>query len=556
MTAPLRPRLIAAAETLDLTPAASAIYGALVYERRVGEQFSLTIFGAQDRIGARRAAPRAKRDVAIAALQAIEAHGLASRERCQGVNGYRWGHGSYYHYTVHAAAGAGADAVAWRHADTAFERLSGTQLAADIGPVARRLYVRLAIAFGEDGRQIVTQKELGRLAGMDRKTALKHLTTTLVEVGLAIVTRRASPRPNRPDVFDVELIVAVDGPLTARPARCGDDPNQPCPEIEIELDAEPTPPRIPEQHAARPAGVDSPRRDEADAAREAFAALWGPCKRPLTACWKRAERHLDEGTSFTPRDLHRWFIGPVLALQKEHVIGSDPDALYKALKTTSEYKGGPVHATDGRGHERFAKFLRKVALREARERAGRPRPGSNAVVATTLRDHEHAMRALVRAASTAFGADDGRSGRGEQILDEILAKADTVADLFAGDLAYTECKLREAVKQGNTDFVSAEPFPWGLDYTPEWTWPDDIPVEGPVTNADPSLPGGSAHDLPSPTHPDRAHNERRHVSAGQSRSRPTFTHTMPETTPAERTTAADDSMRRGPARDLPSPHHV
>lgn len=83
-------------------------------------------------------------------------------------------------------------------------------------------------------------------------------------------------------------------------------------------------------------------------------------------------------------------------------------------------------------------------------------------------EYENKTRELLRRAAALNGSGQGEQAR--EILSDILALAEHLDGLFEGDRGLCENSLREAYKQGSSDFIGIEPDPYGLDFYPEWSW--------------------------------------------------------------------------------------
>jgi hypothetical protein len=81
---------------------------------------------------------------------------------------------------------------------------------------------------------------------------------------------------------------------------------------------------------------------------------------------------------------------------------------------------------------------------------------------------ENKTRDLLRRAAALNGS--GESEQAREILGDILSLVPRLAHLFENDTELCERSLREAYKQGSSDFVGIRPDPYGLDFYPEWSW--------------------------------------------------------------------------------------
>jgi hypothetical protein len=77
-------------------------------------------------------------------------------------------------------------------------------------------------------------------------------------------------------------------------------------------------------------------------------------------------------------------------------------------------------------------------------------------------------RALLRRAAELNGS--GQEEQARALLSDILSRVDSLKNVFNGDEILCERSLREAFKQGTSDFVGIRPNPYGLDFYPEWSW--------------------------------------------------------------------------------------
>lgn len=81
---------------------------------------------------------------------------------------------------------------------------------------------------------------------------------------------------------------------------------------------------------------------------------------------------------------------------------------------------------------------------------------------------ENKTRDLLRRAAALNGSGEKEQAR--EILADILALVPQLAHLFQEDQQICENSLREAYKQGSSDFVGIRPDAYGLDFYPEWSW--------------------------------------------------------------------------------------
>lgn len=87
---------------------------------------------------------------------------------------------------------------------------------------------------------------------------------------------------------------------------------------------------------------------------------------------------------------------------------------------------------------------------------------------SAIEEYEQKTRELLRRAAALNGS--GQEEQAREILGDILSLSDHLHELFEGDQELCEKSLREAYKQGSSDFVGIQPDPYGLDFYPEWQW--------------------------------------------------------------------------------------
>ena len=95
--------------------------------------------------------------------------------------------------------------------------------------------------------------------------------------------------------------------------------------------------------------------------------------------------------------------------------------------------------------------------------------------ANSLSARQKAVEDLLHRARESNGS--GKPNEARKLLKELLSPGTvaSIAPLFDNDSALAACSLREAYKQGVSNFVGINPEDsLGLDYYPEWRWPDDV----------------------------------------------------------------------------------
>jgi hypothetical protein len=214
-------------------------------------------------------------------------------------------------------------------------------------------------------------------------------------------------------------------------------------------------------------------RREQDLRAEALrlrSLLWYPDLVDQAA--KMAEGALKAGGKLSLRRRISGFYQPVLELQETYV--SAPLVRY-ALEETLRRK-----VPAGRRNRNWHHYTRAICEnnRTNPRFAGVPvATDTNAALARkrSLPAREQAVRELLKRAAQLNGAGELEAGRA--LLSDILAHARDLAELFGGDVKVADCALREAFKQGVSDFSSIDPADsLGLDFYEEWTWPDGVPT--------------------------------------------------------------------------------
>jgi hypothetical protein len=123
-------------------------------------------------------------------------------------------------------------------------------------------------------------------------------------------------------------------------------------------------------------------------------------------------------------------------------------------------------------NHRWFRYMQAVAANNVSRFSGKPAGGEAEGVqseAEQLRERELKMRDLLRRAAELNGS--GKLEQARALLSDILGQVEQLAPLFDGNAELCENSLREAFKQGRSDFVGVQPNPYGLDLYPEWSWP-------------------------------------------------------------------------------------
>lgn len=160
------------------------------------------------------------------------------------------------------------------------------------------------------------------------------------------------------------------------------------------------------------------------------------------------------------------FYKPVWELQEQH---PSPPLIRYALEQT--IKGPALRSAK---NHRWFRYMQTVADNNVNRFNGKAPAGIGSEAETeaaALRERELKMRDLLRRAGELNG--DGKPEQARALLSDILSQAKELAPLFGGDVELCETSLREAFKQGRSDFVGIAPNPFGLDLYPEWSWPAD-----------------------------------------------------------------------------------
>lgn len=113
---------------------------------------------------------------------------------------------------------------------------------------------------------------------------------------------------------------------------------------------------------------------------------------------------------------------------------------------------------------RYMEVVAKNAAHQNERREG----GSD--VSDEVKQAETTVRDLLSRAASLNGMDQSEGARA--LLSDILAMAPSLVSLFDGDEDLCEKSLREAYKQGSSDFRGIQPDQYGLDFYPEWSWED------------------------------------------------------------------------------------
>lgn len=209
------------------------------------------------------------------------------------------------------------------------------------------------------------------------------------------------------------------------------------------------------------------KRSQQDLREEALrlkSLLWYPNLVDQAAAL--AEQQLKAGSKLTLSRRINNFYKPVWDLQERF---PNPPLIKFALEQT--IKGPALRNPDT--HRWYRYLARVIENNERRFAGGGPAPGTNAAQerAASPRARELAMRELLERAAELN--DRGEREPARALLSDILAQVSELAVLFEGDKERCEFALREAFKQGATDFVSIRPNPRGVDFYPEWTWAAD-----------------------------------------------------------------------------------
>lgn len=176
---------------------------------------------------------------------------------------------------------------------------------------------------------------------------------------------------------------------------------------------------------------------------------------------KQANSQIRSGKGISLSRQLNTFWKPVWELQETH---PSPPLVRYAMEQTLKAR----IVAQPKNH-RWFRYMQVVAKNSNKNFAPDPkaRPGSG----SDPREHEQQMRGLLRRAATLNGSGEAEQARA--LLSDILAQVESLAPLFAGDQELCETSLREAFKQGSSDFVGIRPDPYGLDFYPEWSWPDE-----------------------------------------------------------------------------------
>lgn len=151
------------------------------------------------------------------------------------------------------------------------------------------------------------------------------------------------------------------------------------------------------------------------------------------------------------------FWKPVWDLQEKY---PSPNVVKYALEQTIS-AGVPGQPSSYRWY-RYMEVVAKNAARQGEKSAG------SQDWSDELRQSEQMARDLLRRAAALNGMD--QSDQARALLSDILAIQPSLLPLFDGDADLCEKSLREAYKQGSSDFRGIQPDPYGLDFYPEWSW--------------------------------------------------------------------------------------
>jgi hypothetical protein len=179
---------------------------------------------------------------------------------------------------------------------------------------------------------------------------------------------------------------------------------------------------------------------------------------------KLAQAQLQEGHKITLTRRIGNFYRPVWELQERY---NNPPLLRYALEQTIE--GPALRSPNTRGwHKYLARVCENNALRYA---GGGVAAGTNAAKTAneSIAARERAVRELLRQAYALNKADEFEPARA--LLSDILSQTKALAELFDGDEEKCDRALREAFKQGSSDFVGVKPNPRSpVDFYREWSW--------------------------------------------------------------------------------------
>jgi hypothetical protein len=212
----------------------------------------------------------------------------------------------------------------------------------------------------------------------------------------------------------------------------------------------------------------APGGDWAALFRQERTELWQGVREQVEEAIRLVELGVRAGDTVSDRDKVEMFVRPILALQNDEKR-SNPAALKAALKVALERADGPC--LGGNGVNRFRKFVPVVfaaKLKHYGHDSARAQTNGAVARASSIEAREAAARELL---SESYRLNkSGGTAVARELLSDILARAQSLAELFDGDAAACRDALRLAFKHGSTDFVGARPNPYAaVDYLPEFT---------------------------------------------------------------------------------------
>ncbi len=183
-----------------------------------------------------------------------------------------------------------------------------------------------------------------------------------------------------------------------------------------------------------------------------------------------AEGQLKSGRKISLARRINNFYKPVYELQEAFPI---PPLIKYSLEQTI---AGP--ALKQPDTHRWYRYLGKVIENSQPKFQGENiRQGTNAAVEeeNSIRSREMAVRELLKRAAEHNDRQEAEPARA--LLADILAQTKVLAEMFDGDEAKADASLREAYKQGSSDFAGIRPAAHNMiDFYPEWSWPDNIQI--------------------------------------------------------------------------------
>ena len=163
----------------------------------------------------------------------------------------------------------------------------------------------------------------------------------------------------------------------------------------------------------------------------------------------QAEEPLQTGKMSLSRQLGS-FWKPVWELQEKH---PSPPLLKHSLEQT--LRSGIIRRPR---NDRWHRYLATVARNSQSDFGG----------SSGEEELENKTRDLLRRAAALNGS--GQTEEARELLGDILSLVQDLSYLFDGDSDLCDQSLRQAFKNGSSDFVGIEPDPYGLDFYPEWSW--------------------------------------------------------------------------------------